>query len=1386
MAEDFRVDAGRLLLIGPAPLIQHRTCVAGQTCAVDGISGVELQPDDAYLLSDDCQQVIPGLPEGGYATAAPNTSLVQWSSTPATAQGGTYKLCWCASTSIQSVCSGTEFGSLVMIGPRPLEQSSTCSSGQACEVWLSGVHLSATNVLVLDTCGVFGLPGWPKTLLTSRANDTDPKWLAGWNEVTAAGGSYRLCWCFGSCDATSSTWMDFGSMHMIGPTPLHQHRTCVTGQVCTIDRIAGTDLGHLAILDTCGATHQIWEHGEHILPLINQSNTSLERLRLSHAGGAYRLCWCSSSITGNNSAAPCSVSSNFRTDVGSMLIIGVAPLHQDRTCITGMQCSFDVEGLWLASGDEVLVLDTCGSGEGRFSASMMARWEMQNNSLNLTDAASVAGAQILPNSILSASGGKYRLCWCQASQHGCVLSSHFQTDFGELSVVGPSPLTQQRTCVAGQSCAFDGIQGQYLSSPSLAVLDTCGLAGAPFIPSLATPDSDMGRFQLDSSADVRVAGGQYRLCWCPRSFMNSTNASDCLAEEHIVTFGSLEIIGPSPLGASFTCISGQSCTIKGLSGAGQYHLTPGDKLLILETCASHGLVPKGLTEAVSAQTSLVFSSGVIFTWPLLPTSPGGTYRMCWCAAAFSCSSMEDFKVDAGELMLVGPSPLKQDRTCVSGRTCVVDDIYLFPDSNASLNESDSMFLVLDTCGSFSLAGGLMTKGTLDATGLVLASHKVSAAGGSYRLCWCGSQCSKSTDFRVDVGEMTILAPSPWQQTCVSGQTCQLQGDAESIRALDACNLGSSTDMVISSGGSIVLTAAGGSYRMCWCAVLPNEPEACVESDDFVVDVGSLLVVGPAPLMQARTCISGLPCHLYDTQGEALSVQDRVLLLETCGQSQTDFAAFLLSPFIEDMNASVPSMALASPSIVTGVGGEYRMCWCAGSFSCLASEQFRVDFGSLFLLAPAAKGRTCVTGQRCLPEGLFEGLGGAIQVLETCGSASPVQGFGYSVWEPSASEGLYITAAGGIYRLCWCGQSSELRQVENLTLELSCTTPQQFVTDVGFLWVAGPAPLAQHRTCVAGQACVIDPFRGLTDGLDAVAVLETCGVDLGLGMFNADLNASRNYTGNETAIRLSFSNAEGSQLDGGNYRLCWCTGEMCAEFQDFRADIGMLQVVGPSPLQQAHTCVSGYRCALEGITGVGLSSPSVTEFRLLQDGASTYDVRLFELHFGPSDSGPWTQALLTAAEASTQWQRFSGWAPADAADAGFWRLRVLQTYGLEPRLREAGKSWDLRSYQTKRNIAGGRRIRFSWRNVATQFVQPRVEQNAEPGGVLGAGASGQGCCLCLWSRLCGRRHHLLGRKAGGQKAGRRLSLLANDRVAYSLGPVQLGLRHLFTLEGRCSP
>ena len=51
---------------------------------------------------------------------------------------------------------------------------------------------------------------------------------------------------------------------------------------------------------------------------------------------------------------------DFRVDMGTFTLTGPTPLQQDRTCVSGLTCAFNILGKDLALDDTVMVLETCG------------------------------------------------------------------------------------------------------------------------------------------------------------------------------------------------------------------------------------------------------------------------------------------------------------------------------------------------------------------------------------------------------------------------------------------------------------------------------------------------------------------------------------------------------------------------------------------------------------------------------------------------------------------------------------------------------------------------------------------------------------------------------------------------------------------------------------------------------------------------------------------------------------------------------------------------------------------------------------------------------------------------------------------------------------------
>ena len=153
--------------------------------------------------------------------------------------------------------------------------------------------------------------------------------------------------------------------------------------------------------------------------------------------------------------------------------------------------------------------------------------------------------------------------------------------------------------------------------------------------------------------------------------------------------------------------------------------------------------------AGTGQFDSVRASGATVSWgSTVNSAAGGQYRLCWCAAMGDCSDFGYFSIDVGELQVYGPTPLQQDRTCVSGRTCFF---------GASVHGANPWFVsILDTCGQ----NPDLLHGTVQVVGSSFASvsfDTLTASGGIYRLCWCASRdCSTANAFVVDAGKLELL------------------------------------------------------------------------------------------------------------------------------------------------------------------------------------------------------------------------------------------------------------------------------------------------------------------------------------------------------------------------------------------------------------------------------------------------------------------------------------------------------------------------------------------------------------------------------------------------------------------------------------------------------
>ena len=494
-------------------------------------------------------------------------------------------------------------------------------------------------VAVLDTCGISTLvPGFPADGL-QRSAERNLIIFASLTRVSAAGGAYRLCWCK-DCRVAEDFRTDFGAVHVLGPSPLKQHRTCISGQTCQISDIAVHGyldgfVGEVMILETCSLPSVIprFPFDGVFVSLAAAHGSHLRSFRadvVTAAGGKYQMCWC------GNAPSLCDEPSDFVVTFGMLTIVGPAPLNHQHTCVSGRVCELNgLPGELTSPDDSILISDTCGSDD----AIVIVRPFLLASEQQFANDGSVG---VWNSAALTAAGGLYRLCWCSQEASRCSQAADFATDMGELLLIGPSPLQQDKTCVSGQSCEFDGFLGTHISSRNrILVADTCGQSSAPSAMSIASVSAASGHSAVVSWAGpLKVSGGTYRLCWCS----GEVGARPCYGSQDFRTdVGALTVVGVSPVRQDRTCVSGVPCTIDGLVGT---YITGSDSYLVLDTCGfGSSVVPGFPGTGVALQ-----ASGALISWGAVRiTAAGGNYALCWCPGS---SLLEEMCSSPGRIRTV--------------------------------------------------------------------------------------------------------------------------------------------------------------------------------------------------------------------------------------------------------------------------------------------------------------------------------------------------------------------------------------------------------------------------------------------------------------------------------------------------------------------------------------------------------------------------------------------------------------------------------------------------------------------------------------------------------------------------------------------------------------
>jgi hypothetical protein len=468
----------------------------------------------------------------------------------------------------------------------------------------------------------------------------------------------------------------------------------------------------------------------------------------------------------------------------------------------------------------------------------------------------------------------------------------------------------------------------------------------------------------------------------------------------------MTLIGPH-FNQHKTCVSGTVCDVSGITGV---KLADGDRTMVLRYCDTDLYVARFINLGLSDDAK---EEGSRLTWHeggVLPiTSPGGFYKMCWCATTQLCTrNGRNFRVDYGVFYVIGPVPLTQHRTCISGQNCTVNSI-----AGIGLMDGDK-FMALGACGDPLTfvdrfpGGGISTPSIAGGSTYNWATY-VTSSGGDYFLCWCSTHvnCDNSAAFNVETGLLTMIGPyNGIDRTCKSGLECGFAGiqgnylaDGDRLMIQHHCGITSNvvgwpdqgrSDQAIFGGteyswgqtsGGLHVTSAGGEYSMCWCSALV---ENCNVGSDFRTELGIMFLIGPAT-GQKKTCVTGQVCNIQSFDGYELQDGDRVLFSDSCMPLQSAFVPGFPNNGI--FMASENGATFTYPFKVTASGGIYSMCWCPFEAPCQSPDNFQVDAGNLTLVGPHLhQKKTCVSSRPCgfdMYAGQSLSTNDQILVLDTC-------------------------------------------------------------------------------------------------------------------------------------------------------------------------------------------------------------------------------------------------------------------------------------------------------------------------------------------------------------------------------------------------------------------
>eukprot|EP00929_Paragymnodinium_shiwhaense_P089703 TRINITY_DN49873_c0_g2_i1.p1 TRINITY_DN49873_c0_g2~~TRINITY_DN49873_c0_g2_i1.p1 ORF type:complete len:2135 (-),score=414.14 TRINITY_DN49873_c0_g2_i1:80-6484(-) len=460
------------------------------------------------------------------------------------------------------------------------------------------------------------------------------------------------------------------------------------------------------------------------------------------------------------------------------------------------------------------------------------------------------------------------------------------------------------------------ICGPTVPWPAAALASERASGGFIENPATSTAAVTAGGDQPFGLKEPSVAG-YFALCYCQLGAVGV--AGGCSRNgDYFQPAGSLFVRGP-PGGAKLLCRAMTDCRVR-VEGLG---LTAWDRLLIVssaESCgnaSSSGLTaiptnPAGTVVGIAGDTDLVrhFDVGV----PQLV----GSLRLCYCvsdsssgdsaSSSTSCSSPEEFTVDAGTLVVRGPEP---------------EDAREFHCPKTELGAAREVICNLKIAG-------------VDMWHELDGAMVVESDGGP-----CGQAQS------VIAG---IILPIPAMvNKSSSNQNTSTAWYADVPISKPALSRGI---------WSISQAIYAKTFRVCWCSATWNG--ACDEEDKFFYDIGRLTVAG-AKGAELRSCEDGQACSV-NISGFGLRANDHIALLGPvgrCGIDPVDLDSLGENPVkaakvAADGSSAVFDLGRVAPT-KRGELKSFRICYCPSfdgnedGSACNVLTEFTHSAGSLNMM-----------------------------------------------------------------------------------------------------------------------------------------------------------------------------------------------------------------------------------------------------------------------------------------------------------------------------------------------------------------------------------------------------------------------------------------------------